>query len=490
MTATLLPPSLVTLNARLYQEASQRIHPAGHDASSFSDWLPAVSPLWRWDIPHLQLIQRELDRVTRGEIDRLMLFLPPRHSKSESTTVRYAAWRIEQSPALRVIIAAYNQTLASKFSRKVRRLVREHIPLSDERTAMDDWETNEGGGVRAVGVGGGVTGQGGDLIIIDDPVKSREEADSLTYRERVWDWYTDDLYTRLEPGAAIILIMTRWHQDDLAGRILNSEDGPNWTVVHLPALAMEHDALGRQPGEPLWPERYDAEAFRRIRASVGERGWYALYQGVPQPDGGAIFLADWWTMGRNRYDAGDSVTRNLTVGRWLSWDTGIKDNDESAYTACAVVELLPEYQLVVREVYRERLTFPTLPDVIATFAQRYNHDDKLQGILIEDKASGTSAYQTLMATAPGWIRDRLVAFQPSGSKEQRANQAAVWCRNGMVLLPHPSEHAPWLGTFETELFNAPQSTYMDQVDAFSQAIIYLEHYLSAGWHGRGTEHAA
>lgn len=437
------------------------------------------------------MIQRELDRITGGEINRLMLFLPPRHAKSETTTVRYPAWRLERDRKLRVIVAAYNQTLANKFSRKTRRIARERIPLSTERNAAEDWETTEGGGLRAVGVGGGVTGQGGDLIIIDDPVKNREEADSLTYRDKVWDWYTDDLYTRLEPGAAMILIMTRWHQDDLAGRILASDDGPNWTVVHLPAMAMEHDALGRRPGEPLWPERYDAADFARIRGSIGDRGWYALYQGIPQPDGGAIFLSDWWAMGRNRFDVGDDPLRRMITARWLSWDTGIKDNDTSAYTACTVGELTRDYQLITREVYRERLTFPDLPHVIERMARRYNYDDKLQGIIIEDKASGTSAYQTLLASSDDWLRERLIAFQPSGSKEIRANQAAVWCRNDMVLLPHPSEHAPWLGTFEHELFNAPQSAYMDQVDSFSQLIIYLEHYLSAGWHARGiTDDAA
>lgn len=725
----------------------------------FPEWLDEVTPLWQWHVPHLQLIQHQLHRITTGEINRLMLFLPPRHAKSETATVRYPAWRLEDNPELRIIVAAYNQTLANKFSRKTRRIVRSRLPLSTERNAAEDWETTKGGGVRAVGVGGGVTGQGGDLIIIDDPVKNREEADSLTYRDKVWDWYTDDLYTRLEPGAAMILIMcmtgdtpvlmadgterplrdikvgdqvatydngklatstvmnhksngldsvfkikttcgkivyanerhpflvqehgqlkwirlkhlttgqrivtvkdngasgrvkpaslrtatslsahgdtayhtttrnggpmaidhhhstrridaiyvsnidtesppqntmlcsphktvsalsansrqetmcerigaassasttatkrtpfegfcattatllpdmprqrqphsplpntsdfttaqiesiepagveevfdiqiertenfianglvshnTRWHQDDLAGRILESDDGPNWTVVHLPALAMEHDALGRAPGEPLWPERYDVDDFIRIRGSIGDRGWYALYQGIPQPDGGAIFLSDWWSMGRNRFDAGSDPLRRMVGARWLSWDTGIKDNDTSAYTACTVGELTQDYQLLIREVYRERLTFPALPEAIEHMARRYNYDGKLSGILIEDKASGTSAYQTLLASSDDWLRGLIIPFQPSGSKEIRANQAAVWCRNDMVLLPFPSQHVPWLGTFEHELFNAPQSAYMDQVDAFSQLIIYLEHYLSAGWHARGiTDDAA
>src|SRR5690606_22580988 len=169
----------------------------------FARWLSVVSPDWQWDAPHHQELLRHLQLVTEGEIDRLMIFLPPRHGKSELVTVRYAAWRLEQDPTLPIIVAAYNHTLAQRFSRKIRRIVRERMALSDERSAVDEWETTEGGGVRAVGVGGGVTGMGSRLIIIDDPVKSRAEADSPAYRERVWEWYTNDLYTRREPGAAI-----------------------------------------------------------------------------------------------------------------------------------------------------------------------------------------------------------------------------------------------------------------------------------------------
>lgn len=489
MIATLLPPSPKTLNSSQPNILAELIYPET-EAVAFPAWLTKASPLWQWDVPHLRLIQDALDRVTRGEINRLILTLPPRHSKSETTTIRYSAWRLIQQPDMRVIVAAYNQTLANKFSRKIRKITREFIPLSTERQAVEDWETVEGGGVRAVGVGGGITGQGGNLIIIDDPVKNRQEADSPVYREHVWDWYTDDLYTRLEPDAAIILIMTRWHQDDLAGRILASEDGPNWTVLHLPALAIDNDALGREPGQALWPERYDVDALNAIRMSIGERGWYALYQGMPRPDGGASFLREWWEQGRNRYDPTMDYYAKASLARYISWDTANKDKVENAYTACVVADLLPDYTLIVREVWRDRLTFPALPDTIAEIAYRYNRDGKLAGILIEDRASGTSAVQTLQASADDWLASLIIPFQPSGSKEQRADQAAVWCKNDMVLLPHPSDAVRWLHDFEAELWDAPNGTFMDQVDAFSQLIIYLEHYLSAGWHARGTNHVA
>lgn len=223
-----------------------------------------------------------------------MLFVPPRHGKSEMVTVRYPVWRLERDPGLRVIVGAYNQLLANKFSRKSRRIAETRLALSRDRTAIEDWETTAGGGIRAVGVGGGITGQGGQLIVIDDPVKNRAEAESEAYQEAVWDWYTDDLYTRLEPGGAMILIMTRWHEKDLAGRILASEDGPNWTVVRLPAEAEENDPLKRPVGEPLCPARYDGAALASIKTVLGSYSYAALYQQRPGPREGNMFKRAWF----------------------------------------------------------------------------------------------------------------------------------------------------------------------------------------------------
>ena len=175
--------------------------------SAFEDWLGVISPTWQWQWQHLCFIRKQLDRITHERLKRLMLFVPPRHGKSEMVTIRYPVWRLERSPSMRVIIAAYNQTLVNKFSRKARAIARRRMILSEHRTAVEEWETTAGGGLRSVGVGVGITGQGGDLIIIDDPVKNRAEANSLTYREHVWEWYRDDLYTRQEPGCAMVLIM-------------------------------------------------------------------------------------------------------------------------------------------------------------------------------------------------------------------------------------------------------------------------------------------
>jgi hypothetical protein len=253
----------------------------------FVDFLHRASPHFTWDWPHLQLAQSRLELVTSGLSSREMFFMPPRHGKSEQNTVHYAAYRIIKDPSTRVIIAAYNQSLACNFSRKVRRLVERFIPLSKEVKSVDHWETTSEGGVRAVGVGSGVTGLGANLIIIDDPVKSREEANSLHYRDRCWEWYTDDLWTRQEPDCSIMLTMTRWHGDDLGGR-LQQEADEDWHITKLPALAKEDDPLGRELNEPLCPARMTKEKLIIAREQQGIN-FYALFQQEPQPPEGTMF---------------------------------------------------------------------------------------------------------------------------------------------------------------------------------------------------------
>lgn len=201
----------------------------------------------------------------------------------------------------------------------------------------------------------------------------------------------------------------------------------------------------------------------------------------------ACFLRAWWA-GKNRYAIDDAGIKNRCVGRWISWDTGFKDKEDSAYTACVVGEMTPDYRLVIREVYRAKLIFPELVDAIRAKAEHYARDGRLKGVIIEDRASGISAYQTLTSQADSWLASLIIPFSPTTSKEQRAAQAGVWCHENCVLFPHPDERVPWLYDFEQELWRFPGSEYMDQTDAFSQLILYLENFLSSGYHAR-ADHA-
>lgn len=241
---------------------------------------------------HHRQIANALESVERGDIDRLMIFMPPRHGKSELASRRFPAWCLGRQPRRQIIAASYNSDLASDFGRDVRNIVASedfaeifpNVGLRPDSKAANRMNTNEGGAYIAAGVGTAVTGRGADIALIDDPFKDREEADSEVTRNRVWSWYQSTLYTRLMPGARIVLIQTRWHEDDLAGRLLETQPD-QWTVLELPAIDKD--------GHALWPEWYDAEALARIKNSIGPREWSALYQQRPQPDEGTFFQRDW-----------------------------------------------------------------------------------------------------------------------------------------------------------------------------------------------------
>ncbi|GGC58372.1 terminase large subunit domain-containing protein [Chelatococcus reniformis] len=243
---------------------------------------------------HHRLIIAELERVARGETDRLALFLPPGSAKSTYASVLFPPWYLAREPSRAVIVGSHTAELAERWGRKVRNLVARHGPLLGYGVARDNraagrWETTGGGEYYAAGVGGAITGRRADLAIIDDPLRGREDADSRAVRDAQWDWYKFDVMTRLKPGAAVVLIQTRWHEDDLAGRIL-AEEGGRWRVLALAMEALAGDPLGRGVGEPLWPEWF-TDVMRRD-AKREPRLWSALYQQQPTPDEGAFFKLD------------------------------------------------------------------------------------------------------------------------------------------------------------------------------------------------------
>jgi predicted phage terminase large subunit-like protein len=230
-----------------------------------------------------------------------MVFMPPGSAKSTYASVLFPPWLLAQNPALTIIAASHTVELAERFGRRVRNLISEHqrtlgYSLAADSQAAGRWDTEQGGEYFAAGVRGPITGRRADLALIDDPVKSREEADSDIIRERVKDWWRNDLYTRLKPGGRVVLIQTRWHEDDLGGWLLEQEKtgGDQWDVLSLPAVAEAKDPLGRQLGQPLWPEWQDSDALARVQGAVGPRTWSALYQQRPQPDEGTYFQRAWF----------------------------------------------------------------------------------------------------------------------------------------------------------------------------------------------------
>lgn len=260
------------------------------------DFAPKILPQYE-AAAHHTLIAEHLEAVERGDLDRLMIAMPPRHGKSQLASRLFPAWCLGRNPNTQIIAASYNSDLAMDFGRDVRNIVGSNefeevfpgVSLATDSKAANRMNTNKGGAYIAAGVGTAVTGRGANIALIDDPFKDRAEADSERQRDNVWSWYQSTLYTRLMPNGRIVVINTRWHEDDLSGRLLNGND--KWTVLDLPAI---NDA-----GEALWPEWYPIPALERIKANIGAREWSALFQQKPQPDDGNFFVRDWfqeWTV--------------------------------------------------------------------------------------------------------------------------------------------------------------------------------------------------
>jgi len=397
-------------------------------------------------------------------VDRLLVVLPPRHGKSELVTIRYPVYRLALQPGLRVLVGAYNQDLAARFARRARRLARAcpGLSLSAERAAAADWETAAGGGLRAVGVGAGVVGHGADLIVIDDPVKSREEAESPAYRDRVWDWFRDDLYTRQEPGCAVLLIQTRWHEDDLAGRLLRSPEAAAWRVLHLPALAEAplHPSDPRAPGEALWPERFPVPALRRIEALLGP-SFAALYQGRPNPATGGLFRREWF-----------AVVPHLPPPvpfrplRWVRfWDAAAKAGARNDFWAGALLGLAPDGFWYLASVVRGRWEYPEARRVVLATAAA---DGLEVPVVIEESASGIALLQDLRA-APEAQGHAFWPHRVTADKVLRAGPWAALAQGGRFRLLA----GPWVEPFLAELLPFPLGPHDDQVDAVSGAHAFL-----------------
>lgn len=260
---------------------------------------PRYEPNW-----HHEKIAAELEHIERvGDQDCkiLIVTVPPRHGKSQQCSIDFPAWYLGRNPEKEIIIASYSADLAHGFGSKTRDKVTSgqfqaifpDVRLKDDDKAKASWKTTKNGGYIAAGVGGPITGRGANILLIDDPVKNREEAESEVYREKTWDWFTSTAFTRLEPGGVAIIIMTRWHLDDLAGRVLAHPDLKKRTkVIRLPATA-EKDGKRRKAGEPLWPDKYSSNALAEIKNTIGPYDWQALYQGNPILTENQEFRPEW-----------------------------------------------------------------------------------------------------------------------------------------------------------------------------------------------------
>jgi predicted phage terminase large subunit-like protein len=415
---------------------------------------------------YLLQLSDALIKVSNGEITHLMIAMPPRHGKSELTSKHFPAWFIGHNPDKRVILASYEADFAASWGYKARNLLIEYghlfnVKVSAASSARNHWDIDgHSGGMDTAGIGGPITGKGCQLLIIDDPVKNAEEANSKTYRDKAAEWYKSTAYTRLEPGGAVVLIMTRWHEDDLAGRLLG-EEPEKWTVINFPAIAEEGDPLGRQAGEPLSPHRYDIEALEGIKSTLGPYLFNALYQQHPQPLEGAIFKQvyfKYWKPISSGYDLGHKRITASTCRIFQTCDPAASTKTTADYFVLGTWAQTKDNDLILLDLLRTRLEGP---DQVNLFKSQYHKwNPAFQGV--EIAGLGQMLYQML-------VREGLPVkeLKPDKDKVTRALPAAARMEAGTIYFP---AGAQWLGEFESELLSFPTGAHDDQVDVLSYAV--------------------
>lgn len=392
-----------------------------------------------------------------------MVFMPPRHGKSQLISEYFPAWYLGCHPSRRIILTCYGADFAREWGRKARDVLTEWGPslygvsVRADSKAADAWNiAKRPGGMVTAGIGGDITGRGAHLLIIDDPVKNWQEAQSETVRNAHLSWYQSTGYTRLSPNGAIIIVCTRWHERDLAGAVLDlaEQGGEKWEVVSFPAIAEGIDELGRQKGQALWPESgWDEKRLANTKATVGPQKWISLYQQRPSPETGAIFKRPGFL---NRY----KVLPPLDL-KVMAVDTAFKEGVANDYTAIAQWGRNAT-NYFCHSFYRERVAFPALIPLLIEQARIY----RPHIILIEDKGSGISAIQLLRAKT----RLPIIAYKPVGSKISRAEVASPYFDANQVLLP---EYAEWLNDWIESHIAFPNGRNDDDVDTTSMALARL-----------------
>jgi predicted phage terminase large subunit-like protein len=404
---------------------------------------------------HHLIMLRALQALEDGQTRRLMLLLPPGSAKSTYASVLFPAWWMGRNPAGAVIAASHTAALAEHFGRGVRRLLDTHgarlnVFLRADSRAAARFQTESGAAYFATGVQGAVTGRRADLALIDDPVASFEDAASARRREQLWNWYRTELLTRLKPGGRIALVMTRWHGDDLAGRLM---DQGGWTVIRLPALAEPGDLLGRAPGEALWPAwESEAEVLAK-RDTLGARHFAAMFQQAPLPEAAAFFAVE-------ALKFVDASPRGDAVRGW-DLAAGTEAARDPDWTAGVLLVRDAEGGFVVDDVQRVRMG----PAALGPFIRRVAEQDGGAVAISLPRDPGQAGLHQAMDLTRQLAGFAVRATPESGAKTARARGVAAQIEAGHVSL----RRAPWNRAFIEELTAFPHGPKDDQVDALSRA---------------------
>jgi len=445
------------------QQSPQLLAPTAEDFA-FSRLISYAAYQWPGyrDAPHHRLIARKLEAVERGEIKRLMITMPPRHGKSMLTSEFFPAWYLGRNPDHYVAMATYAQELADDFGRKVKNQIADEsfgaifpgVALADDSKSAKRFHIDgvdggyehaltQRGAYYAVGVGGPLTGRGAHLLLIDDPVKNREDADSEIVRKKTKDWYTSTAYTRLMPGGRVVIIQTRWHEDDLSGWLLAEHKHEGWECLDLPAIGLD--------GKALWPEQYDVADLEKIRIAIGARDWSALYQQKPVPDTGDYFKAEWL----KPYDKAPALDTLRVYG---GSDYAVTA-DGGDYTVHAVVGLDPEGRMYLLDLWRKQASSDQW---IESFCD----------MVLQWKPMSWAEEQGQIKSGVGPFLDRrqrdrqaFVYRQPFPTRGDKAVRAQSM-RGRMALEGlYVPVNAPWYADFRSELLSFPAGKHDDCIDA-------------------------
>jgi predicted phage terminase large subunit-like protein len=400
-----------------------------------------------------------LEQVSRGETTRLLLLLPPGSAKSTYSSLLFPAWWFARHPASAVITACHTASLAEHFGRGVRGLIDEHSGLLNVRVRPDAraahrFLTDRGGEYFAVGVNGAVTGRRADLALIDDPVRSFADAESFAGREHLWNWFRSELVTRLKPQGRMVVVMTRWHVDDLAGRLIGQG---GWDILRLPAIAEGEDRLGRTPGCALWPEWEDIESLLTKQRMLGDRAFSAMFQQAPLLQSGRLFDT-------RQIEIVGAVGAGLAVRAWDLAAT-IGDIGDPDWTVGLKLVRENDNKFTVDDVVRVQAGPGEVERLVRACAEADGRQ-VVVGLPQDPGQSGKFQTSVLIATLAGF---RAVATRETGNKAARAGPVASQVAYGNLRL----RRAPWNATFLDELACFPSGAKDDQVDALSHAFALL-----------------
>lgn len=448
-----LPPAAATalLNDPQFQDANTSInYPTPLDLGLALDTTTKRTPA-------LELINQQLVKAHDTPDDRLIITMPPQEGKSLLSSRRFPLWALTRNPETRIAIASYAADISRRFGRAIRNDILSNsdlLPFTIQHgiSTQKEWEINgHDGGVYTTGVSGQLTSRSVDLMIIDDPVKNKKQADSQTYRDEAWEWLTHTVMTRLSPGASVILIQTRWHEDDLAGRIL--ERHPNrWRTLNITAQAEHHnDPLNRQPGEYMQSARGRThEQWEDRKRSVGTQAWEAMYQGNPAPPKGVIIERDWIQY----YDTPPTEYDQIIQ----SWDLAFGATETSSYVVGQVwAKKDANYYLL--DQYRARADFVATVQAIKNMTAKW---PQARLKLIEKKANGPAVLSALRRDVTG-----MKPINPQGSKETRLHAVTPLFEGSNVYIPN---NQTWTQDYVEELVTFPSAAHDDQVDATTQAL--------------------